>query len=832
MSKIQFTKFLSISPLSKEYSLIDDTLIKKANVLSIGGAETIQCGFEDFYQHLINADAYTAFGYGISEHKSILITSKKSGLADGIQFITRSKENYHYPDGGGIIMLDHDPSDYCPYKLTVKKFLRILKKICPAFAGCAFIARRSVSAGVHREGQVNQAKGFHVYIPVINASDIPRFGKLLHDYMWQEGYGFIALSKDGKMYERSPIDALVFSPERLDFVGIPVVNSPLLYQNPQCIMRSGNDLDTSLLKPRHLNRNLRDENIKNAKKRMLLKQKEVQAEYDHVQFSKLLEQGYTAIEAQTIVARNRANNYQILDESHTLYFSNGMVCTIREAVEKKLFGESLADPVEGIEYGTTTAQLIKRHGQPFIRSFAHGGREYRVVSAKESSINFISANPGYGKTLALYYKLRELYKNREYICVVVPTTNLMDQYRRDLQNFGFGLNNIHSISSKENNISVCEQLNYAINDKEHLILITSACLKSIKKPMYKKMAHYNVFIDEVFYPMLSCETFTLNESIQKYGVLKKLCHWEPIDNVPDAYVLMPKQSKKRSIFSQLKKKDEKDSLDNAATNKVLEAVIDNSKQVIISKMNWSKNGNYCIAEMYNCMHLKHFKTCTIASAFVQETELYHWCSLHFNMVDVTNEYSAHFQDLSHRLKMLTVMPFVEHYTKHERDNTRFLKRHSFKEIKAQILVNRIIKHCSYFNDETLRILNNDDFVKCGQYELLANGHDIEGYRISSQVHGQNHLQHINSAIIVAAFNLYSYQTAFLNKLLPFYDPWLERNVLTTIQCFMRTSLRNKDATEHVFVMVPDKRTCEAVIKLYDNLPSMGSHCLFDEYEAI
>jgi hypothetical protein len=62
MSKIQITRFVSTRPLSKEYSLIGCKLLKKANVLSSGTAETIHCSFKSFYKHLISADAFTAFG--------------------------------------------------------------------------------------------------------------------------------------------------------------------------------------------------------------------------------------------------------------------------------------------------------------------------------------------------------------------------------------------------------------------------------------------------------------------------------------------------------------------------------------------------------------------------------------------------------------------------------------------------------------------------------------------------------------------------------------------------------------------------------------------------
>jgi len=82
----------------------------------------------------------------------------------------------------------------------------------------------------------------------MNASDIPRYGKLLFDRLWLAGYGFIALSSNGAMLDRTIIDAAVFSPERLDFVGKPVISSAGLEYTPiEPKFISGDMLDTSLL---------------------------------------------------------------------------------------------------------------------------------------------------------------------------------------------------------------------------------------------------------------------------------------------------------------------------------------------------------------------------------------------------------------------------------------------------------------------------------------------------------------------------------------------------------------------------------------------------------
>lgn len=68
-------------------------------------------------------------------------------------------------------MLDHDPSEYGP-SYSAKEVIEILGTIHPGIPKAARIIRGSVSAGVHRKGeQPAPGKGFHIYIPVLNAAD-------------------------------------------------------------------------------------------------------------------------------------------------------------------------------------------------------------------------------------------------------------------------------------------------------------------------------------------------------------------------------------------------------------------------------------------------------------------------------------------------------------------------------------------------------------------------------------------------------------------------------------------------------------------------------------
>ena len=50
-------------------------------------------------------------------------------------------------------------------------------------------------------------------------------------------------------------------------------------------------------------------------------------------------------------------------------------------------GEVLADPLEGTDYGRTTAKVYVnvRTGEPWIKSFAHGGMRYTLRRSKDEA---------------------------------------------------------------------------------------------------------------------------------------------------------------------------------------------------------------------------------------------------------------------------------------------------------------------------------------------------------------------------------------------------------------------------------------------------------------
>jgi hypothetical protein len=183
-NKIIFTQYKSSDPLSKRYYLEAGEIQKQAAAqMYKGTAERVTMPFADFPNALSKARENQAFGYGLHplnypDKVNIVVAGKEQPEKHSI---ARTQKFYAYTEGPGVEMFDHDPNKYGPVMSSVQ-LIQALIEIHPAIAQAARVVRGSVSAGVHKTGEIPRAdKGFHIYVPVKNAADIPRYGKVIFD---------------------------------------------------------------------------------------------------------------------------------------------------------------------------------------------------------------------------------------------------------------------------------------------------------------------------------------------------------------------------------------------------------------------------------------------------------------------------------------------------------------------------------------------------------------------------------------------------------------------------------------------------------------------------
>jgi len=388
MTAVTFTQFVSTQPLSKRFSLDDRGGIAKAAMgrMTEGTAELVTCAFEDFPAHLAAADAKTAFAYGgfrAGQHGNPvpIVTTARQPSEPGA--IARNGDFFHYPAAPGILMLDHDPHPRGPsLPEGAASLLDALAKILPEIDEAAAIGRGSISAGVHRRGFPPSAGGgVRLYLPVQNASDIPRCGAVLVKRLWLAGSGYIAFARNGAMLPRTLIDAAVFSPERLDFVGAPILGPGLAWTPPKITLNwEGGCLDTRALadlspaEEEHYQAAVAD-----ARDRARPESERMRGEWVEARIRALVGRGVAESEARRHIEAIRHDRPTMdLPPVFRLKFARadlGIVSVGAVLADPAQFnGQALADPIEGPDYGATTAKFYANNdGKPCIHSFAHGG---------------------------------------------------------------------------------------------------------------------------------------------------------------------------------------------------------------------------------------------------------------------------------------------------------------------------------------------------------------------------------------------------------------------------------------------------------------------------
>lgn len=406
---VSFTQFKSHTPLSKSYNLDSKNSITKLTTaqMTSGNTTTIECNFSAFGSILDGFTAKDACGYGLatSPKNKIVVDSK----ANPPESISRSKRFFQYREKPGVLMLDHDPSDFVT-RLTPESLLEFLN---PILGNHGYLVRGSVSSGVHLIGQpVSNSKGYHVYIPVLNATDIPRAGKVLFKRLWLAGHGVIALAKNGAMLVRTIIDGSVFSPERLDFTGQPVILSDSLqFTPPTTIYNDGGYLDTSIVLDLNEEEEARyNQLVANAKDGARPQSQATEQVFITEKVAELVACGVSEWNAKRRAFEFVSGGSKDLYPEDVLHFASLGMVTVKDVLANpKLYNkQALADPVEGTSYGKTTAILYSNaqskdpDSKPVIHSLAHGGSvNYFLHSAVEKPV---AASDGYDDFDDVAYK--------------------------------------------------------------------------------------------------------------------------------------------------------------------------------------------------------------------------------------------------------------------------------------------------------------------------------------------------------------------------------------------------------------------------------------------
>jgi predicted P-loop ATPase len=393
-TKIAITVFSKAGgPLTKEIFLNKKgelVIDGSACVMSKGRAQRVQVGSVEELAGLIGklhscqAIALGTIRDGLPDQCKIISKAKLNG-AVAPNVITRTHDNIIYREKEpALALIDFDRKgmpDVVKDRIG-DDFWDALVEVLPALGGAARVMRRSTSAGLyHGDKELPSSGGWHIYIPIEDGSDSERFLYTLHDRCWFAGFGWWWIGKGAQLLERSIIDRSVFSSERLVFEGPPIVKKPLR-QDAECrrpIPYPGEVIDSRVACPPLTSeeQNTVDKMKADAKERLQPEIDKARAAYIEERAEELVKRkGISKAEAVKEIERLCDNH--VLTPHHVLEFSDKKLkgCTVGDVLDdpERFQNKSLADPIDGIDYGRTTAMVMLRrdNGYPWIKSFAHG----------------------------------------------------------------------------------------------------------------------------------------------------------------------------------------------------------------------------------------------------------------------------------------------------------------------------------------------------------------------------------------------------------------------------------------------------------------------------
>jgi hypothetical protein len=388
-------------PLTKRLSLAENGLLiadGSACVMSAGTARRFEFSrlhqvatlIEQLQPH--QAIALGRLRPGLPDQVEVVSKRKLNG-GDHANLIARTQDYLFYQTGEpALALIDYDTKGMPPRVAAKVDELGglwpALVSLLPELANVARVVRSSTRAGLFRDDigeKLAGSGGQHVFIAVANGSDVDRFLKALHSRCWLAGFGWLLIGAGGQVFERSIVDRVVGWSERLVFEGGPQLDPPLA-QDPAArrpIAVEGETLDTVSACPplSILERSILHELLAKAKARLAHDAAVARQRFVAQQAERLVERtSLTRDAAVRVVERQCAG---ILLPDVVLPFDDkdlaGTTVACVLADPTRFEDATLADPIEGVEYGAGKAKIMRRaDGTLWINSFAHGRTVYEL----------------------------------------------------------------------------------------------------------------------------------------------------------------------------------------------------------------------------------------------------------------------------------------------------------------------------------------------------------------------------------------------------------------------------------------------------------------------
>lgn len=390
--------------LSKHFILTTDgELIKSAAAeLSRGQVKLATfASLEEMCAFIIKLPPFMAISFGVCEHEIALVRSRKEAenYTEDAVMVTRTRDNFHWPDDAGGLFLDYDPPPEAP-ALSAEALVELLRKVIPELRKVALVVKPSVSSCIYNEDgkELRGIRGQHVFAAVKDAKAIPEIGQIIANRLWLAGYGRIALTSNGRLLERTIVDTAVWQPERLIF-GQADCAKGLIQRFSEPYISPG-ELDdilgeeswiaSSSIPPLTEEEHAQVIRLKEeAKKQKMPEAREKQEKWAESRAQESAKREGKEDDPEVVASyreefRKAAEDGTELPINLVLYPQDGGEVTVAEILANpdKWDGKRFADPIEPT-YGNDSRiaiAVLKNTSTPHIYSHAHGGMRHYLKS--------------------------------------------------------------------------------------------------------------------------------------------------------------------------------------------------------------------------------------------------------------------------------------------------------------------------------------------------------------------------------------------------------------------------------------------------------------------
>jgi hypothetical protein len=187
------------------------------------------------------------------------------------------------------------------------------------------------------------------------------------------------------LLERSIVDRTVYAPERLVFEGAPILDPPLLQDlaSRQAEATDGATLDTIQACPALtvVEKERLDQLQAKDAHRLAPDRAKVRVQFIDEQAERITTRTGCSMSAARRTVQKQCDGILLSDV--VLPFDDKQMegCTVADVLAdpERFVGATLADPLEGVDYGRCKAKIMRRSvGEVWINSFAHGRTTYEL----------------------------------------------------------------------------------------------------------------------------------------------------------------------------------------------------------------------------------------------------------------------------------------------------------------------------------------------------------------------------------------------------------------------------------------------------------------------